>query len=760
MPAASSPHDAEPARTLATSHLPTRVRKVLEKTFAVMSDELERNLAAMLEDYEQQLFRMADHARNPGVESSYMETLRTMRLHRADLAPRFMQALESGLASIRSAPRATVAPAAPVTYAHSGLSLVEQTVMDEGTVLYEIATRAESRVTLAIHLLGQRFGVLAGAPGFDAERLPIGPQALCRAMRDASRGLDIDQDARLLLYRVFERKVIGPYVKVVELLDQALAADGILPHLTYVPTRFRANAPADETAEQPKPAASTRARPPHTKARDGDAQRPHVGWTGQPATPEDEEEDAAQFAVLQQLLSGRRGLIEKLRPQRAGGNARVLERQELDRELGVLQSAPVSPTGTPRNLADVKQTLLAQARQRHGQGAKLAQDDDDTIELLGLLYNQIEGEVRDDTLAAALLRRLQVPLLRAALKDRGVFVRANHPARQLLNTVAETGAKWLHEDDLDPRMVAPLQSAVNNVVERYDEDPAVFETSNRQLQEQLEVQARKAEMLERRHVEAARGKERLEIAKIHATRTLKDVTSGARLPKFVQALLNQAWNDVLTLTLLRHGEESEEWREQLDASRKIVAACTHGGVASEDASLRSHIEGALGQVGYHAEEAAAIALRLTSNVSDEDDPASRTELTMKLKARARLGEEPPKTEKVVLPPRNAEEQARYEQLRVLPFGAWLEFVVNQQGDVVRRRMSWFSPITDKALFVNQRGQRVAEYTLDSLARMLASGQARIVTVERARLVDRAWQATLNALRSFAGREPAGAGARA
>ena len=49
------------------------------------------------------------------------------------------------------------------------------------------------------------------------------------------------------------------------------------------------------------------------------------------------------------------------------------------------------------------------------------------------------------------------------------------------------------------------------------------------------------------------------------------------------------------------------------------------------------------------------------------------------------------------------------------------------------------------------GQRVAEQTLDSLARLLAAGQARVVTAERARLIDRAWHATLNALRSFAGR---------
>ena len=52
--------------------------------------------------------------------------------------------------------------------------------------------------------------------------------------------------------------------------------------------------------------------------------------------------------------------------------------------------------------------------------------------------------------------------------------------------------------------------------------------------------------------------------------------------------------------------------------------------------------------------------------------------------------------------------------------------------------------------------RVAGQTPDSVARLLAGGQARVVTAERARLIDRAWHATLNALRSFAGRSsPAG-----
>ena len=214
-------------------------------------------------------------------------------------------------------------------------------------------------------------------------------------------------------------------------------------------------------------------------------------------------------------------------------------------------------------------------------------------------------------------------------------------------------------------------------------------------------------------------------------------------------MLSQAWADVLTLTLLRHGEDSEEWKHQLIATTQIVTI--HGKGTPAPDGLDRHIEAALTQVGYHADEANVIARRLTAGIAEgEDDAASRTELAMKLKARARLGEDavdkgPP------LPPRTPAEESCFAQLRTLPFGTWFEFTSNQQGDVVRRRLSWFSPITNHALFVNQRGQRIGEHSLDALARMMAKDQARIVTADSGRLVDRAWHATLNALRHLGGR---------
>ena len=556
--------------TLATANLPRRVRRVLDHLLTLVSDEMARHFDSMLNDFEQQLFRLADHARNPGLQAGYMETLRTMRLNRADLVPRYLIGLESALAGLRDhSPRSTVATA-PAPFRH--LSLVDDESMDEESVLRDIAMRHESRANLPLHLLGQRFGVLAGTPAFDAERLPVGPQILCRILREASQSLQIGLEARLLLFRTFERTVMQRYTQLAETHERGArtrkraAEPGLRPdpRPTGPAEPGAGHAGAGRPGRQRRAGASDAGRrgrsaapglPTAAPANVKETVRIPPGLARWMATIAGFDENAA-FLLLQQLLSGRRDLIGKLRPDSGSKLKMQLGTPEILGALDAMQSTP-SPTGTPRNLLDIKHSLLAQSRQLHGKGATLSREDNDTFELLGMLYSQIDREVRRDTPAVGLLDRLQVPLLRVALQDRAFFVRQQHPARQLLNAVAESGANWLGDDEIDPQLTHSLRQAVDHVVEHYHDDPAVFEDANRELQTNLQQLARKAEVTERRHVEAARGKEKLELAKHRAAEVIEAAVRDQRLPKFVRALLNQAWADVLTLTLLRHGEDSD-----------------------------------------------------------------------------------------------------------------------------------------------------------------------------------------------------------
>ena len=99
-----------------------------------------------------------------------------------------------------------------------------------------------------------------------------------------------------------------------------------------------------------------------------------------------------------------------------------------------------------------------------------------------------------------------------------------------------------------------------------------------------------------------------------------------------------------------------------------------------------------------------------------------------------------------------------ERLRTVPFGSWFEFQTNQQGDMVRRKLSWFSTVTGRCLFVNQRGVRVDERTMEQLARDIVRGHARVVEAQKDNIIDRAWNAIMTTLRGFAGKpaEPAAA----
>jgi hypothetical protein len=749
--------------SLAAAPLPRRVREVLEALYAMVSDELARHLERMLVDFELQLFRLADQARNQGVQGAHFETLRVVRQNHADLVPRFLIGLEKSLSQIREPVTAVFTPTEVSMVGFHDMRLIDDEEANADTVLRTMAARQESRTSLQLQLLGQRFGVLAGAPAFDAERLPVGPQQLVRLAREASEVLGISAEAQHALLRTFDRHVLGSYEQLVEMMNALLARHNVLPGLSFVPLRTRPRTQQhSDRRESPGTGAGGGAGSGSGGGSGGAGgpgggaggpaiaalphEAPHTGWMGDVPESNPAAESAA-FDLLQNLLAERRNLLGKLRPATATqSNVRApLPTHDV---LGVLSKLQgVAPA--PRNVTEVRQALLLKGREQSGEPIALSREDSDTFELLGLLYTEIGRELREGTASSTLMERLQVPLLRVALQDREFFVRQHHPARQLLNAVAESGARWLADDDADPQLGVQLRQAVDHVVENYDGDANVFEAANHALQEKLQSMARKAEVTERRHVDAARGKERLVLAKQRSAAVLDEAVRDIKLPKFLHTLLSQAWADVLTLTLLRHGEESEEWKRQLVATTQIVTIHGKGTPAPE--GLDRHIEGALTQVGYHADEASVIARRLTAGIAEgEDDAASRTELAMKLKARARLGEEaidkgPP------LPPRTPDEEACFAQLRTLPFGTWFEFTSNQQGDVVRRRLSWFSPITNHALFVNQRGQRIGEHSLDALARMMAKDQARIVTADSGRLVDRAWNATLNALRHLGGR---------
>ena len=90
------------------------------------------------------------------------------------------------------------------------------------------------------------------------------------------------------------------------------------------------------------------------------------------------------------------------------------------------------------------------------------------------------------------------------------------------------------------------------------------------------------------------------------------------------------------------------------------------------------------------------------------------------------------------------------RLKTLPFGTWFEVALPGQKERVRRKLSWYSTLTGRCLFVNQRGARTHETSLEQLARDLHEGQAKVYEEPQENLIDRAWHAIVRKLKSFTG----------
>ncbi|HZX80875.1 MAG TPA: DUF1631 family protein [Lysobacter sp.] len=736
------------ADALASAPLPARVREVLQAVHAAVYELVVDPLDRLIPHIEARLMHVRDQGARHSVGISYLDQAQLLARRQRAFIDRFARNVDEEFAGLRDASREPQRPLdTPIAMpAFEELRLVDEDEADEQTEVKAIALRHESRAPLPIHLLCQRFAVLAESPAFDPGRLPVGPRRLCELMLAAAESTGFSLALRIALLREFDRAVLAEYAGIAESINGSLARMRVMPGLSFVPLRVRARSGAD--AGEP----SVAAQPDH--------ERPHAGWTATPPTAA----DTPTFQMLQDLLAARRSIADRFRgggfaPGTGAGaiagedNARSAPGAPARRELPtatvleLLRDAGEDVLGL--DIDAIRQWVLLQGRHRQGEAVALSREDADIFELLALMYAQLQREVRGDSAAALMLERLRLPLLRLALADPGFFLRAAHPAREMLNAVAESGARWHAADDVDPQLLLQLERIVDAIARTREDPGAAFRAGVAALESQLQAVARRSEIAERRNVEAARGKDKLAVARRRATTVIDQALAAVRVPAFHRGMLRQAWADVLTLAHLRNGEESDDWLALVDATHELARAAAGQGAAPDLVLL---VDTWLATVGYHADDAARIA-RLLTGTEDAagDDTASRTELAMRLKARVRLGEETALDEEGAIDTLHGEARVMAERVRALPPGTWFE-LRDEGGGPMRRRLSWLSPVTGIALFANARGQRVADGTLDRLARDLAEGRARIVTADEGRLVDRAWRAALQSLGDGRSRE--------
>lgn len=714
---------------------------------------LAESFATVLARFDDVLF---DRASNAGASQLlFLDGMRELRRRREEIAAGFRAHLALAWDALeRGQPLS--AETVLAGQVEGGLSLVPEHVLESRLAVRNFAVVLLRDWKPVLARLDRRLGWIAGGLELNADTNPISPEHIGVAIHEAFADCELAPEVRLVLIKLCERDLHGPIGKRYEKLDEQLAAAGVMPQMS---------APRKPAPRPPTPRNElddlVDALDPEAQARGDDGAAPAWArrfadrWAasrGRMQSAQAAYQEAGEAEAMNNnqgmLLEALHELLQQTRHVRedatsaasvAVGQQRPLSQREMMSVLSLLQATPSATLRAAigedgESLAQrLKSEVLSGATQLgvDPAQARLDPQDEDAIDLVGMLFDVMLDERDLEGRSRELIGRLVVPFVKVAMLDRRMFVQKTHPARKLLNSLAEACEGNTGESQAERVLMGKVEEIIERLVAEFNENLAIFLTLEEEFRDFLTQHRRRIEIAERRAAETQRGQEKLEVARTRAASELEWRVEDQPLPQAIDEFLRQPWQHHLTLAVLREGDDGAAVSEALALA---------DGLLEEVSEARRHVVGkpwlqawqpvlrkVFASVGVHADAAttAIDALHDTLQAIAE----SRPELERAL----------PELPQVVLPAPPAADaggvelegkvdvtdfdNADADRFRGMEIGSWLDFV-DKDGKVQAGKLSWVSPISSRLLFVNRRGVRFCVASPEELAVMVRLGRLR------------------------------------
>ncbi len=398
---------------------------------------------------------------------------------------------------------------------------------------------------------------------------------------------------------------------------------------------------------------------------------------------------------------------------------------------------------------DYRPVLLGALSAMHGKEGRLANTDEDVVNLVGMLFDYILNDRNLAIPMKALLGRLQIPYLKVALMDKRFFTQSSHPARQLLNELSSAGIGWSNGAELkrDP-LYNLIESVVLRVLSRFERDLVVFQALLEELRTFRTQDDRRNKVVEQRIKDAELGRSRAQAAKRNVARIIEQKAHGLELPLPVRDFIKDVWSKVLMFVCLRHGVDGREWQlaiENFDELLWCAQPLTNYQSLDERERmlprLRVQLRDGLTLIAGDASLLTNLEETLAERVQSDRQKLRGAEVP-ELHDLGKLELLPDPLEIIPddQPAPNADTLGMVDRLRP---ETWIEFKI---GDAPPMRSKLASILDDgqRLLFVNRKGMKVLERTRHQLAREFETAAA--VILEERQLFDRALERVIKNLR--------------
>ncbi|WP_341937583.1 DUF1631 domain-containing protein [Marinimicrobium sp. C2-29] len=719
---------------------------------------------ARLEDY-------AERARSNKDQTVLFEFKRLLEASQHEIADDFAQRLSNGFVKFKNRMLNTLT--GEERFSGDMLSLVEHSDLEETIAITSITHRADSYFSGQLWALQQRLALLNGGEKPEERSNPVSPVQFCEALRKALLNLTLDNKTKIIGYKTFDKELIGSLDQLYDEINEYFIEENLLPNLKHAPV---VDDSSSGSAQVPESGRETEPTEPGATPQRRATDRLLSGT----ATPSDSQYQAGLYNAIR-LLQGHiahqhpgavqspSGASQGASPSGTATHSGANKAYSSDQLVGVLQNlqsealqlSQQSMAGneaglvtTPQSIQQVSQQMLAQVTAESDEPGEVDPTDLDTIDLVGLLF---EYMLSDDNLpdsVKALLSYLHTPFLKMAFIDKDFFEQTDHPARVLLNSLAEAGARWVSNDGTSQYdMYSKIKTTVFRLLSEFKNDVRLFAEVLLEFNAYTHNLARRQELMERRALEKVQGEEKLREAKQSVNDEVRKRTDNRELPSAVLLLLLQPWSDYLSFVILRYGDRSDSWRQCVKVMDELLWTLEPKTLESDKVRQREVQEGVVRAlqsgfdiIGYDQAKGrklleAVASLQKMALQSRRPEPAPEPMRT-KLEniAAEKAGQSRHRNEPVT-----EEEQKIVDNLKMIEFGTWFEYEGGK-----RLKVAWYNKRTLHYMLVDQQGRKVAMNSGLQLARDMIAGRARVIAGSTKPFFERALENIYQQLNAKAG----------
>jgi hypothetical protein len=580
---------------------------------------------------------------------------------------------------------------------------------------------------------------------------PMSPEAICEAFLQACKQLETGVDARLVAMQAFEDELSSQVADVYHQVNQYLITQNVQP-LGRTQRISRKNSPVPAGASSGGQAGES--SPNANASAEG---------FGAPASQQGFNHSAADH-YPQQLGAHLANLAGRVRSNVAAPAIAAEHAPGWLAFLDVLQrKAPPSDELSDEQGVPLTHNLLGVLRDS-GWAKQLPQLDAMTLELVAMLFDHMFDDPRLSPSVKSLIGRLQIPVLKVSMLDAGFFARKHHPARQFLDELAIAALDGHELERGMPRYDA-LAEIVNTLVRTYQDDVSVFasaQTALQQLllqQENAAVEALASELDELAAVEMA------ELGSIIVEQMIAQRILQANPPDVITRFLSVTWSAALRQAYGAQGEAEPDFVLRLAAMDDLLWSVLPKVGPEERFKMVNMLPGMLKTledgakaVGLSSAEAQAFfselvqchaaairnGIKAMSSVAPVDTNAVTDYLSHDI---APLEPKQVATDDALVfdleldtQVDDVEEDAIRSSLPER--GEWVDWL-DEQGQIVRLKLSWVSPQQTRYLFTNRdvKGQAFLKAEVEVA---LMSGRMTRLMLEGS-LTDRALQGVISEL---------------